>query len=587
MAKFIKSSGAGKSERVSNTPNKQQTGIGSFFIAIKKTYVKYMTFLGAHVFHGGKHAVNKAKKLLHIIASAISKELIKTFKKLVVILKKFKEKIISPFKRTVVYFKELKIAMHENKEKIGYVSAVKLCITSVMRSLWGFRGIFVTAFNYVAPIVSIAFLVNLITYASNIQYGVSVECNGTKIGFISEEQVYDEAQKVMQERITYVEGDEIISVVPKFSVQKLNPEEVINDEFELADKMLRNSDEAITNAYGFYMNGQFYGAMLEKDTVENALEQLLNTYKTRALNETVQFVDTFEFKEGLYLESGLVDIDAVVNTLISEKQVEAYYTIVQGDSPTLIADKNSIPYAELKILNPQIETSCLVGSQVLLNREEPYLSIKATRTQEYDIVVDYKTIEIEDASKYKDAETVIVKGKEGSAHVTANVTYINNYEETRTITNKVVIVEPVDKKVSVGTKPFTGASQSSISSAKGNYLWPVAGGYISSYMGDGRGHKGIDIAAPYGTAIYAAEDGTVTMSKKNGAYGECIIIDHGNGYQTLYAHQSKRIAAVGQTVKKGDLIGLVGTTGQSTGNHLHFEVRYFGTFLNPTNFVSK
>ena len=98
-------------------------------------------------------------------------------------------------------------------------------------------------------------------------------------------------------------------------------------------------------------------------------------------------------------------------------------------------------------------------------------------------------------------------------------------------------------------------------------------------------HNGLDIAAPYGTKIKAACDGKVTFSGYKGSYGNLIIVDCGNGVQIYYGHCSKLYAKVGDTVKAGDVIGAVGSTGNSTGNHLHFEIKVNGDRVNPQNYI--
>lgn len=99
-------------------------------------------------------------------------------------------------------------------------------------------------------------------------------------------------------------------------------------------------------------------------------------------------------------------------------------------------------------------------------------------------------------------------------------------------------------------------------------------------------HTGIDLAAPYGTHIYASARGVVTTANWYGNYGNCVIVDHGNGYQTLYAHMSQVGCSVGDRVNGGDLIGYVGSTGYSTGNHLHFSVIQNGTYIDPLQFIT-
>lgn len=101
----------------------------------------------------------------------------------------------------------------------------------------------------------------------------------------------------------------------------------------------------------------------------------------------------------------------------------------------------------------------------------------------------------------------------------------------------------------------------------------------------GKLHKGIDIGAPTGAKIIASNEGKITTSAFNSSYGNYVIVNHGGGYMTVYAHMSKRLVSVGQYVAKGQTIGLVGSTGHSTGPHLHFEIRVNGTAVNPKKYV--
>ena len=121
------------------------------------------------------------------------------------------------------------------------------------------------------------------------------------------------------------------------------------------------------------------------------------------------------------------------------------------------------------------------------------------------------------------------------------------------------------------TEPYLGGSGPAL---PGYFAWPLNGGVITQGL---HGWNAVDIGAPRGTAIYAAADGTVLVAKSNGAwnggYGTYVVIAHPNGTQTLYAHMSKVLTSVGASVSQGDTIGLVGMTGEATGNHLHFEVR--------------
>lgn len=150
------------------------------------------------------------------------------------------------------------------------------------------------------------------------------------------------------------------------------------------------------------------------------------------------------------------------------------------------------------------------------------------------------------------------------------------------------------KKLQAEEEARRRAANQTVSKAPGAYSWPCPAsrtvtsnyGYrIHPISGVKKLHAGIDIGASYGSAVTASAGGTVIMSQYYGGYGNCIIIDHGGGVSTLYAHMSSLVAKKGQTVSAGQSIGKVGSTGNSTGNHLHFEVRINGSTVNPRNYV--
>jgi len=117
-------------------------------------------------------------------------------------------------------------------------------------------------------------------------------------------------------------------------------------------------------------------------------------------------------------------------------------------------------------------------------------------------------------------------------------------------------------------------------------IWPVSGTLTSTFGPRwGSMHEGIDIAAPAGTSIVAAASGTVILAGWLGGYGNLVVIDHGGGLSTAYAHQSSIAVGVGQAVSQGQVIGYVGSTGHSTGNHLHFEVRVNGAAVDPLGYL--
>ena len=148
-----------------------------------------------------------------------------------------------------------------------------------------------------------------------------------------------------------------------------------------------------------------------------------------------------------------------------------------------------------------------------------------------------------------------------------------------------------DAAAAAAAAAASGANANFVSDGT-TFLWPSYTTTLTSYFGNrespggigSTNHKGIDIGASYGTSIWAAASGTVTLASWNGGYGNCVIVSHSNGYSTLYAHMSSIAVSAGQTVSQGQVLGYVGSTGNSTGPHLHFGVLAGGTYVNPLAF---
>jgi len=147
------------------------------------------------------------------------------------------------------------------------------------------------------------------------------------------------------------------------------------------------------------------------------------------------------------------------------------------------------------------------------------------------------------------------------------------------------------------TTNLAGRSRNLFARADSNLLpagWPISGRLMSGFghrsdplSGEGAIHTGIDISAPIGTGVKATADGIVMRANWNFGYGRCVIVDHGNGYQTLYGHLSRIDVIEGQEIRQGEVVGLVGTSGKSTGPHLHYEVHVHSTPVNPYRFLSQ
>ncbi|MGI5895065.1 MAG: peptidoglycan DD-metalloendopeptidase family protein [Candidatus Merdivicinus sp.] len=451
---------------------------------------------------------------------------------------------------------------------------------------------FSTILNYTAPVFGILILCNVVSSAMQVNYALQVTNNGEYVGYVTDEAVLTNAQDMLRQRIIHTDGTQAnIELNPELTVVAVN-ESLISDADEMTDNLIRMSNEDISEAQGLYIDGDFYGAVTDTTMIEEILNQTLDQYRTGAEGEVVSFVKDIELREGLYLTESLVSSEEMENLLLSNQQSERVYIVEEGDSPIQIANKNGLTYAEFKALNPDIEESCMIGQETLISTEKPFLSVRVVRQETTTEEIAYETETTKDNSQYVGYTKTVQEGKNGTQQVTASVEYVDGYETSREILSTEVIEEPVTKKVVEGTKQKETYSSGKILSASsgsgnygGNFLWPVSsGGYISCYYSSG--HRAIDIACPYGTAILASASGRVILAGWYDSYGKAVIIDHGNGVQTLYAHNSSLNVSVGDYVSQGQVIAGAGSTGYSFGNHCHFEVRINGGRYNPLNYLN-
>ena len=323
----------------------------------------------------------------------------------------------------------------------------------------------------------------------------------------------------------------------------------------------------------------------EQPQTEKAAEEPLS-----ANNEIISFVQSIRVERGLYPVSSVESLQSINVKLDSVVEGEQTYTIQQGDSPSLVADKVGIPTQTLINLNPEVTQSMLVGDVLVISHEQPFLQTKTVKTVTEEKEIAFKTKTELDHNKASGYEKVVQEGKNGLEEIVSEVTYIDGYETERTVISKTTLQEPVTAKIVVGSLTssqynFSGSGAASTESNVGGYIWPVNGGYISCPIWGYSGHTGTDIAAPAGTTIWASKGGTIAYAGWSNGYGYNILINHGDGTKTRYAHCSSLAVYTGQQVSQGQVVGYVGQTGWASGNHCHFEIISNGTFLDARNYI--
>ena len=476
---------------------------------------------------------------------------------------------------------------HFHREEHSVFPSIVYALKTYMVGLLNNKRLVKSFFSYLAQTAMIVCLVLIVNYASNLTFAIAVNYNVNDIVYMSDESVFENAESILQGRIVYVDGNEPINVPAKFSISVVDKYKIVNDSM-LADNMISLSKLDISEAEGLYVDGTFYGAVENSQTVRDALQAKLDQYRTDNPEDKVSFVQDVQLVEGLFLTSSIISDEEMVNLINSQVAGQQTYTVQNGDSPILIANKNGLDYATFRAMNPTIEQRCMPGDEVLISTAQPFLSVKVTKTEVYEQEVAFTTGESTDNKYMKGYKKVVQEGMNGLNRVTATVDYVDGVEVSRTVINTEVLRSPIEQKIVVGgASPSVSIPGSSTQTANGLFLWPVNGGYVSSPYGyrSGEFHKGLDIAAPAGTTIFAAMDGTVTLARSGSGFGKHVIIQHSNGMTTLYAHCSQLYVTAGQYVTQGQAIAAVGQTGWASGNHLHFQVTLNGQIDNPSNYL--
>lgn len=426
----------------------------------------------------------------------------------------------------------------------------------------------------------------VILFFSIYTVGTTVTYNGEQIAAVESASAVDSARTQLEKITSRAIGTKytIDEKLLQYSSGLLPRSEVVDA--AALEEDLSEEIGLVTYGYSLYVDGELIGAT----PYEGALDELLKQLKDGISDENTiscEFAENVEIKPGYVSTDQVMNLGYLAETLYSTKTAEVTYEVKSGDTWSEIANSHGLTSAELLALNPGYDINKLsIGEVLTLSASVPYLTMTVVEQERYLDAIPYDIEYTDSANLYKGDYKVISAGSNGSADVLANVTYVNGEEQERVILSSVTLKNPVTEQRLQGTKERPTWLPT------GTFRWPCSGNITSrfgyrnlSYSYASTNHKGIDIANRYGTAIYAADGGTVTYAGWMSGYGYLVKINHGNGYETLYGHNSSLVASVGQHVYKGQQIARMGSTGNSTGNHCHFEVRYNGVPRNPVNYL--
>ncbi|MGP4073697.1 peptidoglycan DD-metalloendopeptidase family protein [Piscibacillus sp. B03] len=288
------------------------------------------------------------------------------------------------------------------------------------------------------------------------------------------------------------------------------------------------------------------------------------------------------FEEGIN-PNQLLSVEQLQKMLERGTKGEAIHTIQENEVLGQVASKYDLSVEQLIDMNPELSEDSVVqvGQKVKVESDKPFINVSYTVEKTETESIDFKTVTENTDSLYKGQTKIDQKGEKGEKKITYRVTTKNNEVIEKEKIDEEVVKEPKEEVVLKGTKEVP-------SRGSGQFAKPTVGGFITSHMGQrwGSYHKGIDISGVSDRTIKAADNGTVTFAGYDGAYGYKVTINHNNGLKTVYAHLASISVNNGQTVQRGQKIGVMGSTGRSTGVHLHFEVIKNGSHVNPTGYVN-
>jgi murein DD-endopeptidase MepM/ murein hydrolase activator NlpD len=349
-------------------------------------------------------------------------------------------------------------------------------------------------------------------------------------------------------------------------------------------------ESLLVSGYQMTVDGKEWAIVADKKALTDMLDVYKSTYVANV--DLKAHFTSIDFTEKIVITDVKVDKEKITDMAEVKKMIYAvekpavYYVVKKGDSLWNIAIKNKVSLATIIEYNPQLNPDKIwAGNKILFAPMNPVLDVKVKLESTVVETIEYPTQYIKDKTLLANTRVVVKKGVEGSKEVTYAITMKNGYEETISVLKETQLKAPVGSIVRVGTKrTLLRVSGSNFGVVTGhlssNFGWrhdPISGAV--------KFHSGIDIAARTGTPIYAWGEGTVIEAGWNNTQGYHVIIRHSSTLTTSYLHMSKILVKVGQNVVTGQRIGLVGSTGYTTGAHLHFTVTKNGNYVSPWDYI--
>lgn len=388
------------------------------------------------------------------------------------------------------------------------------------------------ALSYLLPVGALLIFGFTVREMLNANFSLGVSYNDS-LFFIENEGVWDAAEKMVQERVVASAGSSVEwNSHPDFELRIVDPA-ARSGASELADRIISASSDQIMQAVGVRVNGELVSVVEDGRAVQQLLDDTIAGYEDGA-HERVEYVHDIDQVPGIYFTNSVQDTTMALQSLV---------------------------YGGV-------------------------LSVRVIDLVEYDETLSYTTEEQESDQYFLGTRRTTQRGQDGVQHVVAEQTSVDGSVVSIVPVQTTVTVPMQPEIITVGTRelPYTvNTAEGGTVVGSGSMIFPVPElTYVTTRFGS---HRGIDLCAPAGSPILAADSGVVVEAGWHGSWGNYILVDHGNGYTTRYAHCSDLLVGAGAVVGRGQMIATVGSTGYSTGNHCHFEVAINGALTDPAPYI--
>ncbi len=395
------------------------------------------------------------------------------------------------------------------------------------------RAMFRTLLNIATPAVAATLLIVTVSYWRQANFVLALEYDGERFGYIADEATYNKAASAVEGMVIDADDSFEVQRSPRMTLVVVPDAELLGVQ-EVSDRIFNRVSDSIVETAGLYVDGVFWGA-LPRETLEQLMAASLAKNSPNR-TENASFFSQVEIVDGLY----------PVSAVSTEEEVAAKL--------------DAVP-------------------------------VKLSQFVTYTETVKYETVVQWDESRPLGDDTVVVEGKDGEQSVTEEIVTVNGEELYRMVASTEIITPPVSKVIVKGGQKYSEDVEVGDGVATGNFVWPlpytkVISSPFASRWGSFHGAIDISNGRVEGKPIIASDGGTVLEAGWHNSYGYYVLIDHGNGFKTRYAHCRSLNVKAGQKVAQGEYIADVGNTGYSFGAHLHFEVILNGQLVDPMNYVA-